>query len=77
MGCGFGDPPNAKKNFVPTSPQLINVFLYAGSSTEIVGSPDIYFFPGTLVNLTCVVTSPTQPGRIFWYHQVNPLTLTY
>jgi hypothetical protein len=53
------------------------MFFNAGSSTEIVGSPDIYFFPGTLVNLTCVVTSPTQPGRIFWYHQVNPPSLTY
>jgi hypothetical protein len=28
-------------------------------------------------NLACVVTSPTQPGRIFWYHQFNLLSLTY
>ncbi len=29
------------------------------------------------VNLACVVTTPTQTGRIFWYHQFNLLSLTY
>jgi len=40
-----------------------------GPSTEILGSPDIYFSSGTLVNLTCVVTTSLPPGRIFWYHE--------
>jgi len=41
----------------------------SGSSTEILGSPDIYISPGTLVNLTCVITSSVAPGRVFWYHE--------
>jgi hypothetical protein len=40
----------------------------SGSSTSIIGSPDIYFQPGSLVNITCLVTSLQQPEHIFWYH---------
>jgi len=40
----------------------------SGSSTSIIGSPDIYFQPGSLVNITCVVKSLNQPENIFWYH---------
>jgi len=40
-----------------------------GSNTVILGAPDIYFYPGTLVNLTCLASSSIEPGRIFWYHQ--------
>ena len=41
-----------------------------GSSTTILGAPDIYFVarPGSLVNITCVVHSLKQPEHIFWYH---------
>ena len=41
-----------------------------GSSTAILGAPDIYFVarPGSLVNITCVVHSLKQPEHIFWYH---------
>ena len=39
-----------------------------GSSTSIIGSPDIYFQAGSLVNITCMVNSLQQPEHIFWYH---------
>ena len=40
----------------------------SGSSTYILGSPDIHFQDGSLVNITCVVNSLKQPEHIFWYH---------
>lgn len=43
--------------------------LTTGITTEILGSPDIYFNPGILINLTCIVTASDSPGRIFWYHE--------
>jgi hypothetical protein len=51
---------------------LISKMLEASSPrTTILEGPDIYFSAGGLVNLTCVVHSAIQPGRIFWYHQVD------
>ena len=46
-----------------------------GSSTCILGSPDIYFQAGSLVNITCMVTSLQQPEHIFWYH--NSQVISY
>ena len=41
---------------------------HSGSITTIIGSPDIYFRQGSLVNITCVVNSLKRPEHIFWYH---------
>ena len=40
----------------------------SGSSTSIIGSPDIYFQAGSLVNISCLVNSLKEPEHIFWYH---------
>ena len=39
-----------------------------GSTTSIIGAPDIYFQVQSLVNITCIVNSLQQPEHIFWYH---------
>jgi len=39
-----------------------------GSSTSIIGAPDIYFQEKSLVNITCMVNSLQEPEHIFWYH---------
>ena len=54
----------------PGRSQAAPEVLGAGSITTILGAPDIYFRPGpgTLVNITCVVSSLKRPEHIFWYH---------
>ncbi|XP_023332482.1 zwei Ig domain protein zig-8 [Eurytemora carolleeae] len=63
-------PPSTEVESTQPSPILPGLEVQdTGSSTSILGAPDIYFHPGTLVNLTCLVSSSTDPGRIFWYHE--------
>ena len=52
----------------PRKPQKLELPENSGSSTSIIGSPDIYFYSGSLVNISCLVTSLQQPEHIFWYH---------
>ena len=40
----------------------------SGSSASIIGSPDIYFYSGSLVNISCLVIPLQQPEYIFLYH---------
>ena len=62
----------ARPRFVCTSYLYIDYLCsdLSSPSTKILEGPDIYFSGGGLVNLTCVVRSAIQPGRIFWYHKV-------
>ena len=57
----------------PTTPasntNKLDIPEHAGSSiTSILGAPDIYFRAGSLVNITCVVSSLKRPEHMFWYH---------
>ena len=57
-----------KKHQTSHLPPKLELPENSGSSTSIIGSPDIYFQAGTLVNITCLVNSLKQPEHIFWYH---------
>jgi hypothetical protein len=66
---------NQKANLMDTISQtpkprlkLFDLPENSGSSTSIIGSPNIYFQPGSLVNISCLVHSLKQPEHIFWYH---------
>ena len=62
----FDQKANIMDNISKTpQPKLFDL---PGSSTSIIGSPDIYFQPGSLVNISCLVHSLNQPQHIFWYH---------
>ena len=65
-------PPSSTTSpaLAPGRDQAVPEVLGAGSITTILGAPDIYFRPGpgTLVNITCVVTSLKRPEHMFWYH---------
>ena len=55
----------------PATPKIkprLDIPENSGSITSILGAPDIYFQPGSLVNITCVVNSLKRPEHIFWYH---------
>ena len=68
-------------SLAPGRSQAAPEVLGAGSITTILGAPDIYFRPGpgTLVNITCVVSSLKRPEHIFWYHngQVSEIGLQH
>ena len=64
---------NQKANLMYTisqtpPPKLFDLPENSGSSTSIIGSPNIYFQPGSLVNISCLVHSLKEPEHIFWYH---------
>ena len=58
-------PPTPPDSKTPT----LDIPDHSGSSiTSILGAPDIYFRAGSLVNITCVVSSLKRPEHMFWYH---------
>ena len=68
--ASFGGVPSN----IPRQPPKLELPENSGSSTSIIGYPDIYFFSGSLVNISCLVTSLQQSEHIFWYHDGEVLS---
>ena len=48
---------------------MYSLCIFAVPHVRIQGSPDIHVDQGSVINLTCIISStPEPPVYVFWYH---------